>query len=119
MPIPLPVIPLPLLGRVPPCQLLRPAPKPYPKGAESLLALDIRLPFPPLPPPAPVPSPEDSSAPFTPLARFSFEVRCRFKLPRPSAASPVSNRSMDEDPGLGGKGVDVAVSPLELEYAIC
>ena len=64
VPIPHPVIPLPLLGRVPPCQpALRPAPKPYPKGAESLLALDIRLPLPPFPPPAPLPGPETSSAP--------------------------------------------------------
>jgi hypothetical protein len=118
-PIPLPVIPLPLLGRVPPCQpALRPGPKPYPKGAESLLALDIRLPLPRFPPPAPLPGPETSSAPEE-LGWLSFEVRCRFALPRPSTTSPASKGSIETAPGLGGKGVDVADSALELGYAIC
>src|SRR5882762_9670424 len=79
-PIFLPAKPLPLLGRVPPCQdALRPAPKPYPKGAESLLALDIRLLLPTLPPPAPLPGPEDSSGPVFPQGGFSFDVRCLFE----------------------------------------
>lgn len=109
VPIFLPVIPLPLLGRVPPCQLaLRPALKLYPRGAESLLARDNRL---PLPPPAPAPGTEDSSrAP----ARFSFDVRCLFTLTRSSLGS-VSKRFIDvAGPGLGGNGVDVAGSALGL-----
>lgn len=119
VPIFLPVIPLPLLGRVPPCQLaLRPAPRLYPKGAESLLALDIRLLLPPFPPAAP--APEVSSAPVVPLVKFSFEVRCLFTLTRPSLTSAASKRSIDvAAPGLGGNGVDVAGSARELGYAIC
>ena len=110
-PIFLPVIPLPLLGLVPPCQLaLRPALKPYPKGAESLLALDNRLLLPPLPPtPAP-----DTKASLTAAARFSFDVRCLFTLTRSSLGS-VSKGFIDGAvPGLGGNGVDVADSALEL-----
>jgi hypothetical protein len=114
-PIFLPVIPLPLLGRVPPCQLaLRPALKLYPKGAESLLARDNRLLLPPLPPPAPALGTEVSSTAVIPPARFSFDVRCRFTLTRSSHES-VSKRFIDvAGPGLGGSGVDVAGSALEL-----
>ena len=95
IPMPLPANPLPLLGLVPPCHV--PVPSPYPKGAESLRALESRL----------GPAVDEDSSEASELSEtFSLEVRCRFELPRPSFTSP-SNISMDAEPGLEGSGVDV------------
>lgn len=111
IPIPMPLLanPLPLLGLVPPCQPeLRPAPRPYPKGAESLRALDMRLDV--------VPEVVESSVPTVPLDKFSLDVRCLLVLPRPSPTSLLSNKSIDTEPGLDGSGVEEALEP---GYTIC
>lgn len=132
--IPRPARPLPLLGLppTPPCQVVNP-PKPYPKGALSLLALLLDF-FPcPVRPPNPGPDAvpgddkhdtEDIPSAPGPEQLFgvipgpsSFEMRCRLLLILPDTSHPAlsSNRSMVAEPGEGGIGD----GPSPRGYATC
>lgn len=124
--MPLPAKPLPLLGRPagPPCHDVSP-PKPYPRGALSLLARLSFFPCERFPRPGPEAVPgEDSddmddtpSAEAEPLASSDMRWRLVLILPDGSHPEPSSKRSMVTDPGDGGRGVDEVLSPRE--YVTC